>query len=208
MSNTIPGDEVVLEVQKVTKVFPGTVALKDVSIKFLRGEIHGVIGKNGAGKSTLVKILSGILQPTQGNILISGKEFSHLNPSKSRKQGISIITQKPEIVPAYSVVQNLFLPNYLRSTLPLLSWRNMKLSAKKVFDTAGIAIDISRKMSDLSFDEVQMFLLVKAFYLDKKSIVLIFIFNLAGGRDRTRTCTDFRPQRPQRCAYTISATRP
>ena len=94
MRNTLLNDKVVLEVRKVTKVFPGTVALNDVSIKFIKGEVHGIIGKNGAGKSTLVKILSGILQPTLGNILINGKEFIHLNPYKSRKEGISIITQK------------------------------------------------------------------------------------------------------------------
>ena len=163
----------VLEVQELTKVYPGTIALENVTIKFKRGEVHGIIGKNGAGKSTLVNILSGILSPSAGKIVINGREFARLTTGRAKKEGITIVTQKPEIVPDFNLVQNMFLPQYLETRTKLLKWKSMYSKAKQIFDQADFDIDLTRKMSDLSLDEEQVFLLLKAFYVDRQDLVLL-----------------------------------
>ena len=71
-------EEAILEFQHITKKYPGTIALDDVSISFLPGEVHALCGENGAGKSTLIKTCSGAISPTSGKILIEGREFDSL----------------------------------------------------------------------------------------------------------------------------------
>jgi ABC-type sugar transport system ATPase subunit len=165
--------EVLLEVRNLTKVFPGTVALEDVNIQFKRGEIHGIIGKNGAGKSTLLNILSGILAPSSGQIIVRGIEHARLNTAKAKREGITIVTQKPEVVPDFTVVQNLFLPRFIRGKLGFLDWKKMREETERIFAEAGLQIDSKRRMRDLSLDEEQVFLLLKAFGVDKKEFILL-----------------------------------
>lgn len=168
-------DNIVLEVRSLSKVFSGTTALEDVSIKFKRGEVHGIVGKNGAGKSTLVNILSGIILPSTGKIIIkkNDKEFNFLTPERAKKEGIVIVTQKPEIVPDFNLVQNLFLPQYKETKIKTIKWKEMYFEAKKVFEQAGFNINLTRKMSDLTLSEQQIFLTLKAFYVDNQDIVIL-----------------------------------
>jgi len=165
----------ILEVQSLFKVFPGTIALENVNIKFNSGEVHGIVGKNGAGKSTLVNILSGIIHPSDGKIIFNAneKEFLFLTPEKAKKEGIIIVTQKPEVIPDFNLVQNLFLPQYKETKIKTIKWKEMFSRAKKVFEKAGFDIDLSRKMSDLTLSEQQIFLVLKAFYIDNQKIVLL-----------------------------------
>ena len=98
-----------LEIRDVSKLFPGTVALRNVNIKVGRGEVHGIIGKNGAGKSTLVNIIAGLYQATSGTILIRGREIPHLTRHVAQKERVSIIPQEPQVIGEFSVAENLFL---------------------------------------------------------------------------------------------------
>lgn len=166
-------NDVLLEVRNLSKVFPGTVALEDVNIQFRRAEIHGIIGKNGAGKSTLLNILSGILPPSSGQIVIRGNEFARLTTAKAKKEGITIVTQKPEVVPDFTVVQNLFLPQFVRNRFGFLNWKRMREETERIFAEAGLNIDVKRRMRDLSLDEEQIFLLLKAFGVDRKEFILL-----------------------------------
>ncbi|MBE3095234.1 MAG: sugar ABC transporter ATP-binding protein [Actinobacteria bacterium] len=165
----------IFEVQSLFKIFPGTIALENVNIKFNNGEVHGIVGKNGAGKSTLVNILSGIIHPSDGKIIFNTneKEFLFLTPEKAKKEGIIIVTQKPEVIPDFNLVQNLFLPQYKETKIKTIKWKEMFSRAKKVFEKAGFDIDLSRKMSDLTLSEQQIFLILKAFYIDNQNIVLL-----------------------------------
>jgi ABC-type sugar transport system ATPase subunit len=166
-------DEVLLGVRNLSKIFPGTMALEDVSIQFRRAEIHGIIGKNGAGKSTLLNILSGILPPSSGQIIIRGNEFARLTTARAKKEGITIVTQKPEVVPDFTVVQNFFLPQFVRNRFGFLKWQRMRAETERIFAEAGLHIDVKRRMRDLSLDEEQIFLLLKAFGVDKKEFILL-----------------------------------
>jgi ABC-type sugar transport system ATPase subunit len=149
------------------------VALENANIQFQRGKVHGIIGKNGAGKSTLVTILSGIIPPSTGQIIIKGKEYSHLTPLRAKQAGIAICTQKPETIPDFSLVQNLFLPAFEQNRLGFLKWKQMQDHTQRIFNQAGFHIDIGRKMRDLTLSEQQIFLALKAFFLENTDIVIL-----------------------------------
>jgi erythritol transport system ATP-binding protein len=85
---------VILTAEKITKVFPGTVALDDVSFSVHKGKVNVLIGENGAGKSTLMKILAGVEQPTSGRILLDGSEIEPRSPLEATYLGIGMIFQE------------------------------------------------------------------------------------------------------------------
>jgi ABC-type sugar transport system ATPase subunit len=166
-------EEIILEVRDISKVFPGTVALQHASIEFKRGEVHGIIGKNGAGKSTLVSILSGILRPSVGHVYVKGKLFTGFSPVHAKKEGITIAPQRPETIPDFTVLQSFFLPNYYARPLGTLDWKKMAGDARQILKQTGFAMDLNRRMSDLTFSEQQLFLIIKAFYFEKAEIVIL-----------------------------------
>lgn len=98
----------ILKVEKITKVFTGTIALNEVDFELRKGEVHAIVGENGAGKSTLMKILSGAYIKTSGNIYIDGEEVEIGNVYNSNKLGISMIYQELENIPKISVAENIF----------------------------------------------------------------------------------------------------
>ena len=102
-------EEAILEFQHITKKYPGTIALDDVSISFLPGEVHALCGENGAGKSTLIKTCSGAISPTSGKILIEGREFDSLTPVSSQKNGVAVIYQEFNLVNELSIAENVFI---------------------------------------------------------------------------------------------------
>jgi ABC-type sugar transport system ATPase subunit len=176
MSETEPiagTEEAILEVRDISKVFPGTVALQHASIKFKRGEVHGIIGKNGAGKSTLVSILSGILRPSAGQVYVKGKLFTGFSPVHAKKEGITIAPQRPETIPDFTVLQSLFLPNYYARSLGTLDWVKMASDAREIMRQTGFEMDLNRRMSDLTLSEQQLFLIIKVFYFEKADIVIL-----------------------------------
>ncbi|MBO3083676.1 ATP-binding cassette domain-containing protein [Cellulomonas sp. zg-ZUI188] len=103
----------ILEMQAITKTFPGVKALQDVSMSVERGEIHAICGENGAGKSTLMKVLSGVHPhgSYEGSILFDGEEVQFGSINDSEAKGIVIIHQELALVPYLSVAENIFLGN-------------------------------------------------------------------------------------------------
>jgi ribose transport system ATP-binding protein len=126
-----------LEVRNITKQFPGVLALNDVSLKFLPGEVHAVVGENGAGKSTLMKIISGAYIPDSGTIYLSGEKVSFSHPQESQLQGISIIYQEFNLLPERSVAHNIFLGRE-PSKFGSLDIRQMNRKAKEVLKEIGV----------------------------------------------------------------------
>lgn len=86
--------DLILEMQHITKTYPGVRALDDVSISFRKGEVHAIVGENGAGKSTLIKVITGAIVPNEGTIIYKGKSYSHFNPQQAKKLGIGCIYQE------------------------------------------------------------------------------------------------------------------
>lgn len=99
----------VLEVRNVTKTFPGTKALDDVSIQISKGEIRAIVGENGAGKSTLMNVISGVFPFDEGAILIDGEEVHYTGPADAYKKGIGFVHQELALCTSLSVAYNVFL---------------------------------------------------------------------------------------------------
>ena len=113
-----------LSLQNITKLYAGTVALRDVSLTVRRGEVHGLIGKNGAGKSTLVGVMSGLVTPSSGEILLDGEKYHTLTPIEAKRHRISIITQEPQVIEESTVAENLFFPRYLEGK-EIIDWKEL-----------------------------------------------------------------------------------
>jgi len=99
----------VVELRGVRHGFEGVQALRGVSFEVGAGEVVGLIGENGAGKSTLVKILTGVLQPDEGSLLLHGEPVRFASPRAARHAGIAAMYQEPLIFPDLSVAENIFV---------------------------------------------------------------------------------------------------
>jgi erythritol transport system ATP-binding protein len=102
-------DEVVLEARNIAKSFGNTHALKGVNFDIHRGQVTTLFGENGAGKSTLMKILSGVITPTSGEIVLDGESILFHNANEARAKGISIIHQELSLAPNMNVRDNIFM---------------------------------------------------------------------------------------------------
>ena len=98
-----------LQAVDISKSFPGVQALSHVSVDFFPGEVHAIMGENGAGKSTLIKILSGVYTPSEGSIILDGKEVELKDPRSAIDMGISVIHQELSIAKDLTVAENIFL---------------------------------------------------------------------------------------------------
>ena len=153
----------VLTLKNISKYFPGVQALKNVTFEIKRGTVHALVGENGAGKSTLIKILSGVYQKDEGEILLGNRPITIKSPEDSLKFGISVIYQEFALVPELSIAQNIFLgKEILNKTKLLLAGEEMRKKAKKLISKFGLYIDADVKVKELSVAKQQMVEIVKA----------------------------------------------
>ena len=125
-------EHAILEFRHITKKFPGTIALDDVTIDFKKGEVHALVGENGAGKSTLIKTCSGAISPTQGTIYISGQKFEKLDPITSQENGVAVIYQEFNLVNELSVAENVYLGNPIKKRGIVPDFRAMEQETEKI----------------------------------------------------------------------------
>ncbi len=164
-----------VEMKGVVKKFPGVTALKDISFDIQAGEVHVLLGENGAGKSTLMKILSGVYQPTEGKIIIGGKEFSKLTPKDSYENGISVIYQELSVINELSIQENLFvgkLPMKKVGLASVVDYGEMNRRAKELLAKIGLNRDPKTLVEDISVSEKQQVEIAKALASDSKVIVM------------------------------------
>ena len=102
---------IVAEAKNVCKRFGATQALSDVSVQIREGDIHGLVGRNGAGKSTLVGLFTGLLAPDAGQLFLQSNPVPRLSEREAWRRLVACVYQKPTVVPALSVAENLFLGN-------------------------------------------------------------------------------------------------
>jgi len=101
--------EVLLEARGVSKFFPGVRALEGVDFTLRTGEVHALVGENGAGKSTLMKVLSGLYQPDEGEVLMRGEPITLPTPLAAQQAGISVIHQEFFLMNHLTAAQNMFI---------------------------------------------------------------------------------------------------
>jgi ABC-type sugar transport system ATPase subunit len=98
-----------LQLDRISRAFPGVQALRDVSCSIEAGQIHALVGENGAGKSTLIKILSGALQPDSGGMMLAGETYRPRHPREALRAGVSTLYQELNLLPARDVTANIVL---------------------------------------------------------------------------------------------------
>lgn len=164
----------VIEVRRVTKGFPGVLALRDVSVAFRSGEVHAVVGENGAGKSTLMRILAGDLQPDGGEIRIDGRPAAIPSALAGRRLGITVVYQELSLCPNLTVAGNIMLPDVSSRMVLSLVWReHMRQAARKVLAQLGmVTLDPDTPVGQLSVAQMQLVEIARAISQNARVLVL------------------------------------
>ncbi len=160
-----------LEMKNIHKRFPGVYALRDVSFQLHRGEVHALLGENGAGKSTLIKVLGGIYEKDEGEIIIEGKPFAHITVEGARNHGISIIHQELMLVPHLTVAENIFLGREAGKG-PFVNHDQTVTEAQRSLADLGLNLSPTALVADLNLAQQQMVEIVKAVSFNAKIIVM------------------------------------
>ena len=163
--------EPILRAEKLTKRFGELTANREIDIEIHAGEIHAIAGENGAGKSTLMKMLYGVYQPTAGNLYIDGEKMERWNPTIAREKGIGMVFQDFRLVPAFTVLENVFL------SLHSAGW---KINKKKLRDEINrisaeyrLSVDPDTEVWKLDLGQRQHVEILKIL-LDPQTRVMIF----------------------------------
>jgi ribose transport system ATP-binding protein len=150
-----------LETRCLTKVYPGTVALKDFSVRFEGGEVHALVGKNGSGKSTAVKILAGSVAPTSGSFWIDGKQAVIHSPQDAFHNGIATVYQELSSVPSLSVAENVLMGR-LPKRGSFIDWKRSYSLAQEILDSMGSKVSAHSLVGELSIGQRQIVEIAKA----------------------------------------------
>ena len=171
-----------VELRDVSRSFGGARALEEVSLRIARGSIHALVGENGAGKSTLGKIISGVIAPDHGHLLISGQPTRFHAPREALARGIVLIAQEMSIAPALTVAQNVFLgtePRWSgsRARTPrrggfLLDRRELRQRYQKLADSAGFELPGDTPAGGLRTADQQKVEILRALARDAELIVM------------------------------------
>ena len=141
--------DIILEARGIVKDFSGQRALDGVDFEVRAGEVHALIGENGAGKSTLIKIIAGVFQPDDGEILLDGKSVSIASPRDSQELGLAFIHQDLNVVPHLSVAENIYLGRYPKSAFGLVKLSKMAEMARAIPEAVPINVDLRRPVGEL-----------------------------------------------------------
>ena len=170
-TETTVSEDIILTAENITKIFPGTVALEDVSFNVHKGKINVLIGENGAGKSTLMKILAGVEQPTSGKIFLDGREIHLLSPLDATRLGIGIIYQDLNLCANLSVVDNIFLARETTRN-GLIVHKSQKQRARELVSKLERKIDPDALLGDLRLGEQQIVEIAKALAHDVRILIM------------------------------------
>lgn len=160
-----------LQMEHITKHFPGSVALSDASIHVARGEVHALIGENGAGKSTLIKVLTGVYNCDEGTILFDGQARTFQSPQQAQREGISTIYQEINLVPFRSVAENIFLGREI-FRWGLLDWRKMHVEASLLLKRLHLSLDVTKPLNTYTIATQQMVAIARAISFKSKLVIM------------------------------------
>ncbi|WP_240224258.1 sugar ABC transporter ATP-binding protein [Rheinheimera hassiensis] len=161
----------VLELKQVCKHFPGVKALQDVDLRLFAGEVHALLGENGAGKSTLVKVMTGALAKSSGEIYFNSQNCSFASPAAAQQAGISTVYQEVNLLPNLSVAQNLFLGHEPRR-FGLIQHQKMQQQAQQLLLRFKLNIDVSAPLAQYSVAVQQLIAIARGVAMSAKVLVL------------------------------------
>ena len=165
-----------LELEAITKSFPGVKALEDVHFATDAGEVHALVGENGAGKSTLIKIISGVHRPDGGTFRIEGQEVAFDSPHEAQAAGIATMYQELSLYPELTVAENMFMghaPLRRVAGMNIVDWAAMNARAEEVLASLNIHdLDVQRKVGTLNVGNRQRVEIAKALSVNAKVLIM------------------------------------
>ena len=165
-----------LELEGISKQFPGVRALEDVSFAVAAGEIHALVGENGAGKSTLIKVISGVHKPDTGTIRIEGQEVSFDSPHQAQAAGMATMYQELSLYPELSVAENIFMGHAPRrevGRIGVVDWGAMNERAREILASLDIHdMDVQRKVGTLNVGNRQRVEIAKALSINARVLIM------------------------------------
>ncbi|RCW69805.1 sugar ABC transporter ATP-binding protein [Saliterribacillus persicus] len=165
--------EHILELNGITKEFPGVKALDNVQFELKTGEIHALMGENGAGKSTFIKVITGVHQPNEGRIKLEGEEITFQGPKDANAKGIAAIYQHVTNYPDLSITENIYMGHEkINKKTRMINWKEMHQDAKKLLESLGSKLDPKTEMSVLSVAQQQIVEIAKALSSNAKIIIM------------------------------------
>ena len=162
----------VLELEGITKRFPGVLANDNISFSLEEGEIHGLLGENGAGKTTLMNILYGLYTPDEGEIRIRGKSVQISSSSDAIRAGIGMVHQHFMLIPVFTVTENVMLGDEATKFAGILDRESTAERIRDISSTYGLEIDPSVHVSTLPVGVQQRAEIIKLLY--READILIF----------------------------------
>ncbi|MEU2205180.1 sugar ABC transporter ATP-binding protein [Microbacterium oleivorans] len=164
-------DDVVLEARNIVKTYGGTRALKGVNFEIRRGTVTTLFGENGAGKSTLMKILSGVEQPTSGEIVLDGEPVVFTSTNEARDRGISIIHQELSLAPNLSIRDNIFMGREIAGAFGV-DFAEESRQARALLDELQLPIDPGTLVADLRVGQQQIIEIARALSANSRILIM------------------------------------
>ncbi|WP_066686577.1 sugar ABC transporter ATP-binding protein [Christensenella intestinihominis] len=161
----------ILEVKDLCKYYPGVKALDGVSVGFQEGEVHALAGENGAGKSTLIKMLTGAIEPTRGEIILNGETYHRLGPIEAIEKGISAVYQEFNLIPYLTVAENVFYGKEIMKGA-FVDKKAMAEEVSKALEEFEIELDPLAVISDLGVAYQQITEIVKAVMANSRVLIM------------------------------------
>lgn len=165
-------NNIILQMENISKSFPGVKALSEVQLTVRRGTIHALMGENGAGKSTLMKVLNGMYIPDSGQITFQGQPVTIDKTETALKLGISMIHQELSPIPYMAVAENIFLGREPLGKFGLIDKRKLYADTKALLNQLEIEINPAALMKDLSVANKQMVEIAKAISYDASLLIM------------------------------------
>lgn len=173
MEETFLRTNYLLEMQHITKEFPGVLALQDVNLRVRQGEIHAIVGENGAGKSTLMNVLSGVYPHGSytGTMRFQDQPYEVKGIKQSEQRGVAIIHQEFALSPYLSVAENIFLGNE-KAKGGVINWHETRKAAIELSRSVGLDIDVNSIVKEIGVGQMQLVEIIKAL---SKNITLLIL---------------------------------
>jgi ribose transport system ATP-binding protein len=164
--------ELSIKADHITKDYPGTRALDDISISFQSGKVNALVGKNGSGKSTLVKIFAGAASPTSGSIFLNDEKLTFDSTYEANAKGIVTVYQEMSLVPGLSVAENIFLGRLPKNSFGAIDWKKTYQMAGGLLNKMKVDINPRETLSRLSMWQMQVVEITKALSFNPKVMML------------------------------------
>jgi rhamnose transport system ATP-binding protein len=161
-----------LSVRNLSKGYDGIKALTGVSFDIAPGEIHALVGENGAGKSTLVKIITGLVEADEGEVLLDGRSVRFASPMQARDAGVTVVYQDPKLFPHLDVAENIFMGIYPVNRLGLVDRRRVYGEATRLLEQLGVELDATALVAGLSVAELQFVEIARAISDEVRLLIL------------------------------------